>query len=367
MNKILIVTFSMGIGGLENMLMNYYRFIDNSSFQLDFVVNKTSEESNNIKELRDKGANIIYIGTPGQLGAKRYVTDLKKIILENGPYTAVHSNNEYHGGLVCLAAKISGVKNRICHSHTTSVNLKRNLYLMPVYKLIIKLFSTVNLACSTKAGDFLFFNNYEVIPNAIDIESYHNVNENSVKVLRQALGINDECKVIGHIGRFSEEKNHVFLIDLLTEYLKISSNVMLILVGDGNLKKDIEIYARQKGVFDKIKFEGFRSNINEYLHVFDFLLLPSLYEGMPVTIIEGQACGVTCLVSKTVTKEVDLGMNLVKFLEINNCRDWIEQLENDSSIKPSKESVIRKFKESNFEIRTVSKRLMSIYTRQVEN
>ncbi|WP_270166532.1 glycosyltransferase [Paenibacillus sp. SYP-B4298] len=364
MYKVLIVTFSMGIGGLENIIMGYFRNIDRNKFHIDFLINKNFEESDYIKEIKLSGSNVYYIDTPGKMGPFKYVDELTNIISNNGPYIAVHSNTEYHGGLVCLAAKRAGVANRICHSHTTNVSRKYNQLLMPVYRTLIKMFATKKLACGVEAGNFLFKNNFQILPNAIEVDKYLNVESNNLEKLRDSLEIDKNSTLIGHVGRFSVEKNHVFLIELMVELLKISANIYLILIGDGQLRSEIEQYAKKKKVYQNIKFVGFRNNVNEYLHIMDLILLPSFYEGLPVSIIEGQACGVKCLVSSKVSREVDLNLNLVKFLSINDKKEWIDQIIVAQKIVVEKELIKKTFTEKLYDIKSSVKMLESIYAKK---
>lgn len=361
MKKVLIVTFTMGIGGLENVLMNYYRNINKNIFQLDYVVNYSDIKSNNIREIEETGGNVIYIKTPGQLGPIEYVRQLYKIIKQYGPYTAVHANNEYHGGLVALASKLAGVKNRIVHSHTTSTNNKRNMKLMHIYRWMIKKNSTLNLACSQNAGIFLFKDKFEVLPNAINVKKFQDIDDERVKLLRSELNISSNTIILGHIGRFSKEKNHKFLVDIMSKLVNKNSNYCLVFIGDGELRDSVEAYSKEQGVYSSLRFLGFKNNVNEYLSLFDILLLPSFYEGLPLTIVEAQAAGTQSLISRNITHEIDLSLGIVKFISIDNIDEWIKVITTSNSPNLTKKIIEQQFDVKKYNIKEASKLLETYY------
>lgn len=361
MKRVLIVVFSMGIGGLENILMNYYRSIDRTKLQFDFVTHK-NEHTLYTEEIKRYGGRIIYTERLGKVGFIKYIRNIKKIIKDNGPYTAVHVNTEYQGGLVCIAATLAGIKRRLCHSHTTNVSTTYNRVLMPLYRLLISLSATRLLACSKAAGDFMFWRKYEVIPNAINMEPFLSTAYNKTELIVDLYnGLPSESIILGHVGRLSIEKNQLFLIDILRKLLEFRNDYYLVIVGDGNEKNKVFDYAQEKLVNEHVIFTGYQKDIDLYMKTFDVFLLPSHYEGLPVTVIEAQASGLKCLVSSSVSKEVDMGLNLVEFLPIDNIDLWVKSVKYNKSQHLNNEQIIKKFDEKNYNLKKVVKKVCDYY------
>lgn len=187
---------------------------------------------------------------------------------------------------------------------------------------------TVNLAtdyfaCSVAAGNFLFgkeaSDRIYYAHNGIDT-SLFKPNHNTREKIREELGIKDKY-VIGHIGRFMPPKNHAFLIDIFKEVCLMETSSVLVLVGDGGLKESIEEKVKKLGISDKVIFLGKRNDVNEIVQAFDLLLMPSLFEGLPVTAVEAQACGVPCLFSSSISSDAAIIPNCA-FLDLNESAEF---------------------------------------------
>lgn len=350
----------MDIGGLENVLMNYFRNINRDEIHIDFLVNE-KYATDYTREVKALGGNVYYTDRLGQQGLIKYINSLIHIIKNNGPYDVIHVNMEQRGGIACLAGLIAGVKMRICHSHTTNVSAIYSKLLMPLYRLFIKISATKLLACGESAGQFMLGKKFEVLPNAIDVNKFAYVDQSLVKAFKNSYGLPDNAVLLGHVGRLSKEKNQLFLIDLLAKLSKSVIDYRLIIVGDGEEKNKILKLAEEKGIIDRIIFTGFREDVNILMNVFDIFLLPSFYEGLPLTVIEAQAAGVQCILSNNITTEVDLGLGLVEFLSIKDISSWAAYIISFRKKVINKNLINTKFQERCYEIKACVKRLETYY------
>ncbi|MEH7112580.1 glycosyltransferase family 1 protein [Neobacillus niacini] len=324
--KILHVVVNMNRGGAETLLINLYRNIDRSKVQFDFLTCKKGVFDSEIEEMGGKIHRIPYIT---EVGHKGYIKALDKFFLANSYYNIVHSHMDKMSGLILRAAKKANIPVRIAHSHNTQ---SEGNFLAKIYKWYagsnIKKFANYRFACSNAASNWLYGENAEsqIIKNGVDLTKFSFSNQLRNQV-RKELGINSDTFVVGHVGRFNHQKNHTFLIDIFKEYWNKNSNSILILIGDGSLRKQIEQKVRDCNIENHVKFLGIRSNIYELIQAFDVFVFPSLHEGLPVTIMEAQAVGISCLVSDTVTTEVDVGIGLVSFLSLGNKSIWAKELQ----------------------------------------
>ena len=176
--------------------------------------------------------------------------------------------------------------------------------------------TTHRFSCGTNAGRFLFGNKtFTVVPNAIDTGKFQ-FNPEIRKKLRNSLGIPEDIKVYGHVGTFRTPKNHSFLIDVFAELHKSNPATKLVLVGSGELLDKIKAKVLSLGLNDAVAFMGQQNNVNEWLSAFDVFLMPSLWEGLPVSVVEAQCAGLPCVISDVIDRGVDITGN-VKFVSTN--------------------------------------------------
>ena len=311
-------------GGVEAVVMNYYRNIDRSKIQFDFICDN---DSTNIpyEEIESLGGRVILI--PPYQKLISYQKDLRKILKENN-YKIVHSHINTLSVFPLYAAKKVGIPIRIAHSHSTTNKRewKKNL-LKQLLRPFSKKYATHYFCCSELAGRWLFGNkeydkgNVYLLNNAIDIDKFK-YNEKIRKEVRTELGIKDDTLVIGHIGRFVEQKNHDFLIDIFKEVHDKNKNSILLLAGQGPLMEKIKNKVKNLNIEDSVIFLGQRSDANRLYQAFDIFLLPSLYEGLPVVGVEAQASGLLCILSSEMTKETKV-LNSTKFISLDNSsNEW---------------------------------------------
>lgn len=371
MKRIIHVFGKMDCGGAETRTMEIYRKINREEVQFDFLTMKNGPGYYD-SEIKKLGGNIYVISSPSKVGVLKHIKEIIEILKNRGPFYAVHAHTSYHAGIVCLAAYIAGVNVRIVHSRSASnpktKGLSRKVYFI-LMRILIKLFSTHMIACGEEAGYFLYGKRamrkgkVEIIRNAIDFERYKNLSFRNIE-LRHQLNIDEDTIAIGHVGSFSPVKNHKFLINILKGLKEKQLNFKMILVGDGKLKSEIEKKVEEQGLSDFVLFLGIRSDIPELMSMFDILLLPSFYEGLPGVIVEAQAAGTPCIISDTVTKEVDAGLGLLDFLSINNPQQWSELIV-EKKVKKEKdkdiEEIRKKLDDNGFTVENSIQRFYRLY------
>ena len=320
-------------GGVEAVVMNYYRNIDKNKIQFDFICDN---DSTNIpyEEIEKLGGRVILV--PPYQKLPGYIKELKRIFKENN-YKIVHSNINALSVFPLFAAKYAGVPIRIAHSHSTTnkAEWKKNL-LKNLLKPFSKVYANKYMCCSELAGRWLFGDKeYDkgkvyLLNNAIDLNKYK-YDEKIRKSKRKELGIKDNTFVVGHIGRFVEQKNHRFLIDIFNEIKKKDSDSILLLAGQGPLMDEMKEKVHSLGLDDSVKFLGQRKDANELYQAFDLFLLPSLYEGLPVVGVEAQASGNLCYLSNDMTKETKV-LDSTVFMSLNNsAEEWADAILKDAS------------------------------------
>lgn len=331
MEKPIVVAHIVGKwlgGGVEAVIMNYYRNIDRNKVQFDFICDS---DSTNIPydEIESLGGRVILV--PPYQKLFKYKKELKRIFKENN-YQIVHSHINTLSVFPLSVAKKVGIPIRIAHSHSTSnkKEWKKNL-LKNVLKPFSKKYATEYFSCSELAGRWLFKNKtfdkgeVIVINNAIDLDKFK-YDEEIRNTKRNELGIKPDTFVVGHIGRFVKQKNHEFLIDIFKEIKKKNDNSMLLMAGQGPLMDEIKEKVKNLGLEDSIKFLGQRNDVNELYQAFDLFLLPSLYEGLPVVGVEAQASGNLCFLSNDMTKETKV-LDSTRFMSLDSSPEqWADEI-----------------------------------------
>lgn len=354
-------------GGVESVVMNYYRNIDRSKIQFDFICD---EDSTNIPyaEIESLGGKVILI--PPYQKVIKYHKELKRVLKE-GNYKIVHSHINTLSVFCLFAAKCAGVPVRIAHSHSTTNKKEKNKNLMKqLLRPFSKVFATDYMCCSELAGRWLFGDkeydkgNVYLLNNAIDLDKFK-YDEVVRREKRKELNIDDDTLVIGHVGRFVEQKNHRFLIDIFNEVHKQNEKSILLLVGQGPLQEEIKEKVKSLGIDDCVKFLGQRNDISELYQVFDVFCLPSLYEGLPVVGVEAQATGLLCLFSDDMTKETKV-LESAKFLSLEqSAKEWAEKIvENIRGYK--RYNTIKEIADNNFNIRIETRKLKEKYDNLME-
>ncbi|MDQ0217495.1 glycosyltransferase family 1 protein [Peribacillus cavernae] len=326
--RILHVVVNMNRGGAETLIMNLYRNIDRSKVQFDFLTCKEGVFDQEIISMGGKIHRIPYVTEVGHTG---YIKKLDQFFQTNADYKIIHSHMDKMSGFILRAAKKVGIPVRIAHSHSTK---SEGGAVSNLYKWFagnnIKHYATHLYACSNAAAKWLFKDKEDkafILKNGIECNKF----QFSLDVrnqVRNELKLDEESMLIGHVGRFSHPKNHLFLLEVFAQLIEVQPNATLILVGEGALKEKIEEKIKGLHLEENVKLLGIREDIHLLLQAFDVFVFPSLYEGLPVTLIEAQGAGLPCLISDTITEEADMGIGLVKSLPLTDKMLWAENISN---------------------------------------
>ncbi|MED1205196.1 glycosyltransferase family 1 protein [Heyndrickxia acidicola] len=367
--RILHVVSKMDRGGAETLLMNVYRNLDKTKHQFDFIAH-TNAAGDFDEEIQSLGGYVHKIKSLGSQGPVKYIKALMDI-MKNNRYIAVHSHTDYQNGFPALAAWLSGINNRISHSHSSnwpeSSGFQYPLTLK-VLQVMIKLSATKLCSCSNEAGVFLYGekavnrSKVEIIENGINIEDFLSV-ENKRQELIQECNLPENAKIIGHVGRLSPSKNHIFILKVLKHLVKQDSSFVGLLVGDGPLRAKIEKEAKLLGLTENIRFLGVRSDIPRLMKAFDVLLFPSLFEGFGMVTIEAQCAGTPCVASKEVPAKTDIGLGLMTFLDLSDdVSVWAFQIKKAMKVtEPTIQTIQSYFQKSNYCIQDNMTKWLSLY------
>lgn len=306
--RVLHILGSAQRGGTESVVFNYYRSMDHSKVSFDIAIDDNSP-CDLPKDVLSSDCEIYKIPPYTRLPA--YLNAIDKICRE-GDYRIIHSHMNALSVFPLFAAWRAGVPVRIAHSHSTAgggMDFKRDM-IKYALRPFSRLFATHYIACSEHAGRWLFGDApFTLMPNAIDTERFA-YNPNARDAFRKELGLENKF-VIGHVGRFSPQKNHDFLLDIFGEACKQNDNCVLMLIGGlGSAGTNIEKNLREKvgrmNLTERVLFLGTREDISGVYQAMDVFVLPSLYEGLPVTVIEAQTAGLPCILSDRITREVKI-------------------------------------------------------------
>lgn len=354
--RVLQVVTYMGRGGLETMLMNYYRNIDRDKVQFDFLTHR-DERWDYDDEIESLGGKIYHLPKLNPF-SRSYLNALDKFFKEHKEYQIVHCHQDCLSGVVLKVAKKNGVRFTIAHSH--NANQDKNLkYLIKVFeKRKIPKYADKLFACGDEAGRWMFnTDNFEVLNNAIDTDLYIYNKEKADKV-KKAFGIENKF-VVGHVGRFSTQKNHEFLIDIFNEVQKIKEDSVLMLVGDGDLRPEMEQKVRDLQIENKVIFTGVRSDVNDLMQGMDVFLFPSLYEGLGIVLIEAQAAGLKCVISNTIPKDGVLTDDVTCISLAQSPVVWADEILKYQEYKRTNNKEI--IKKANYDIKNNAKILEQFY------
>ena len=352
-------------GGVEAVIMNYYHHIDRSKIQFDFVVDgyeKTALDD----EIKSLGGKVYHV-EPYKKNICRYMSQIYHIVRDN-QYDIVHSNMNTLSVFSLFPAWLAGAHQRILHNHSTAV---RSEGIRSVMKMVLRpfapLFANRYAACSRLAGDWMYgkkmmaSGKVTVINNAIDLDEYSFSQELREKY-RQELNISADAFVVGHVGRFMYQKNHAFLIDVFREVARQNSKAILMLVGDGELRPEIEQKVASYNLTDKVRFLGLRKDVKKLYNCMDVFVLPSWYEGLPVVSVEAQANGLPSIFSDQVTKESLLTKSAI-FLSLNSgAVNWAVHILHSADKRNT--ATLSELRETGFDIKERARFLEKWYGRK---
>lgn len=329
MKKVLCILSSMNAGGAETFLMKLYRNIDRTKYQMDFCIN-VKEKCFYEDEILDLGGVIYRIPSKSE-NLKEFKRQLTAIIKENEYDRALRITSSAMGFMDLKIAKQAGV--RVCCARSSNASDGDSLKAKVAHRLgkvLYNRYVDIKIAPSDLAAKYTFGRNtYEsgrvsILHNGVDLEIFRYCPEKR-EAIRKEFSVASEVKLIGHVGRFDEQKNHVFLLEIFKKIHATDTNTKLFLVGKGKLEQQIRTKAWELGILDSVIFAGVRSDVPHLLSAMDVFVMPSFYEGMPNTVIEAQATGLPCIIADTITREANI-TGLVEYLQLNNADLWADRV-----------------------------------------
>lgn len=358
---------SLHLGGSQAFVMNVYRNIDRSKVQFDFVVTPETKEGF-YDEITNLGGKIFtcprYKGT-NHIQYNKWWDDFFN---KHPEYKVIHGHVRSTASIYLKIAKKHELVT-IAHSHSTSNGNGISATVKRIMQLPIRKQADFLFACSDKAGKWLFGEkaitqqNYYMIPNGVDLKRFE-FDINKRNQMRMTLGIKEDTMILGHIGRLSTPKNHKFLLNVFNQYHKINSNSKLLLVGDGELFESIKQHINKLDINDAVIMTGSKQNTEDYYQIMDIFLFPSLWEGLPVSVVEAQANGLQCIISDVITHDVDLTA-LIQYLPLDE-KLWlgaITEAHKKKRIGLTSEDRVRL---QPFDAITVANKLQEFYLKQDE-
>lgn len=365
MKILYVLSYLSRNGGVQSVVNNYFKNMDKKEISIDFLTLLPGDK-NMEEELEKEGCNVYHIKGSEEKNLFLLVKEIKKFFKNHHDYDIIHSHQTNLDIFYLREAKKWKIPVRIMHSHSTNCDISR--IRMKVIKVMSKIYANYYVACSKDAGRWMFgksidkSNKFYVMNNAINLEKYL-YNETIRKRIRKENNLENSF-VVGNVSRMTEIKNHKFLIDIFNEILKINNNSKLLLIGDGPLKESLQKQVEQLNIEDKVIFYGTTNKVNEILQGMDVFVLPSKFEGVPVTIVEAAASGIKYVISDNIDSHL-LKNDLELKLELNlTSKEWAEKIIKFSYSynRKNEKELLRK---SRFDIQEESKNLEEFYKKAI--
>lgn len=348
--------------GVMSVIMNYYRHLDRSRIQFDFLCFLHCEDSYE-EEIKKLGGRVFFISKPGLFrGSKREIENFLR--LHEGEYQWFHNHEVYLTFLLKPIATQMGIQNFIVHCHATQYSdrplpaIRNCILCLPIHFM-----KCTRIACSKEAGEFLYGKNMLdsgkviILSNAIDCKKYE-FDSQQRNLNRKQLEISNQTIVIGHVGRFVQQKNHEWLLDVFKECCLKSSNLRLLCIGDGVLLEKMKEKAAKLKIEDKVVFMGRRDDVEQLLNAMDIFVLPSHFEGFPVSLVEAYCNGLPCIISDTIADELD-GEGISRISLNEPIEKWKNEIFNQIG---KRREILRLPVE--FDINNQARRLENIYLKE---
>ena len=321
--RVLQIMPAMNAGGMESFVMNVYRTIDRQRVQFDFLYHYDMPCFYD-EEILSLGGRITKFTVRQDNNLPRYLFQLRAFFRANPQYRVIHGHYSGFGMFYNPVAKHCGITVRAGHSHNT--NYEHNLVGW-LDRMMSRRFSaglTHRFACGMEAGKALFGDKpFVFLPNGVDAASFASSDPQDRAELRRTLGVKEDEILYGHVGRFTQQKNHRYLLEIFSALLKVQPKARLILLGEGQLMEEVRALAAPLG--DRVIFAGVHSDMVRYYRAMDAFLLPSLFEGLPVVLVEAQAAGLPSFVSDTVDHSAAFTPG-VRFLPLGNPAAWVDAI-----------------------------------------
>jgi len=367
--RALHVIRTMNRGGVETWLMHVLRRSDPQLLQMDFLVHTDTPAAYD-REIVERGSRLLRCRTSWRSPA--YGCAVRSLVRQYGPYDAIHSHVHYFSGVLLALIRGLQVPTRIAHCHCDSfprdlaAGWLRRRYIQAA-KAGLERYATHWLAASEKAGRGLFGDQWrrdprsQVLHCGIDLEPFRQPEDR--ECVRESLRVAADELVVGHVGRFEQQKNHPFLVEIAAEAARREPRLRLLLIGEGPARTLIEERVRALGIGSRTNFLGSRADVPRLLSAMDGFLFPSLCEGLPLTLLEAQAAGLPCLITDSISSETDVASGLLHRLPLQaGAQAWANKLvtilRNPKHNQPSGLAVLEK---TDFNIQIALEGLYALY------
>ena len=356
MIRVLQVVAHMNRGGLETMLMNYYRHMDRSRVQFDFLTHRDYDGDYG-EEIRQLGGKLYHMPVLNPFSFS-YRKTLGEFFDAHPEYKVIHVHQDCLSGVILRVAKEHGVPVRIAHSHGANQIRDIKYPIKLVYRHFIAKYATKLMACGEDAGRWMFCGaSFEILSNAICAADY-SFDAARKQIQRDIWGIQPNELLVGHVGNFTLAKNHLFLLDIFNEIQK-RTPAKLLLVGKKLQRNDIEEKIQELGLQDKVILAGTRGDVPDLLQAMDVFVFPSLYEGLPVTLVEVQASGLPCLISDRVPIECKMTEAVQQIALTDSPEIWAEKAM--EAAKMPRKNTYEEIRAAGYDIVENAKRLQKMY------
>lgn len=365
--KVLFFVDRMRVGGIQTLLVNIFRHLDYGMINCELLLLDDGEHYKLEDIVANMGVKVYKLNNVWLRKPHDYIKYRKAVdtfFSLHHDYQVIHMNSGPKNAYILKKAKEYKIPVRIAHSHNSNYQTKSIMQRLigNIMKISLRKNANVYLACSDYAAKWMFGTDSRhaiILPNGIDLDDF----EYNVRVrreIRAELGIEENAIVIGNVGRFTPQKNHERIVRIFSEFLKYKPDSYLVLAGIGELLEATKSLVLYYGIQDRVKFLGFRNDVKSLIQGMDLFLMPSLYEGFPVTAVEAQASGLPCIFSDTITRNVKI-MDNVKYVSLNESDStWISEMIESLSIFDRTESVYV-LKEKGYDINDMINKLMLIY------
>lgn len=332
--RVLMLFTILNRGGAETMVMNYYRHIDRSRLQFDFVVHR-EERGAYEDEIEQLGGRIYRMMPLRPWTFGQYKRQVRQFFDEHPEYRIIHGQCSESGFFFYKEASKRGIPHIIAHAHSSHVPFDMKLIVRTWFKHKMRPYLTGGFACGKEAAEWLFgkrmANKAIILPNAIDTIQF-NYSEEKREKKRELLGIAKDQLVICHVGSFVKAKNHTFILDVFCRLHQKNPGTLLLLIGDGELKSEIMKKSNHLSLNNAVIFLGVRDDVNELMMVSDVFLFPSIHEGLPMSLVEAQCSGLSCIVSEGIPQEACLTDIITRLSLYSKLEDWANTIIQQSVI-----------------------------------
>ncbi|MCR4412031.1 MAG: glycosyltransferase family 1 protein [Thermoguttaceae bacterium] len=366
--RVLHVVGRMNAGGVETWLLRVLRRADRGQLEMDFLVHDERPGLYD-DEIRRLGSAVLRCPYPRR--PWRFARSFRRALREHGPYDVIHSHVHHYSGYVLKLARSEGVARRIAHSHNdraaaeSGVSLGRRAYLA-ISRHWLRRHATARLACSRSAGVSLFGRPWltdsraRVVHYGVDLAEFAAPADGAA--VRKELGLAPDDFVLGHVGRYCPQKNHRFLLDIAAEAARREPRIRLLLLGEGPLRAEIDAQARVLGLGDRVTALGVRRDVPRVLAAVDVFVFPSLWEGLPLAVLEAQAAGLPCVVSDRVTAEADAIRSLVYRRSLDqDAAAWVDAIREARPARMPRQQAVAALAGSTFDLERTPRVLWEIY------